>query len=153
MRPPLCPGSSPRSPGSDGFDSQHRRWVPKRAPTRAGNSIFFQVLFNTEQTLPPFPASMGAPDGYPLLRLALEMGILFMASAQNLALGPFLLRADHIYFEGPLVGPLRDIRSLLIQAAGSSRPDTRQHRRAYKKIIQMTQHRPAAITATLAASM
>jgi hypothetical protein len=30
------------------------------------SSINFRILFTIGQTLPPFPASIGKPDGYPL---------------------------------------------------------------------------------------
>ena len=36
----------------------------------AGSTIV-RVLFTIGQTLPPFPASIGTPDGYPLLQLAI----------------------------------------------------------------------------------
>ena len=56
-RPPLCPGSPPRSPASDVFDSQQRRRFLRRLQTR--DSTIFHDLLNTEQTLPTFPASIG----------------------------------------------------------------------------------------------
>jgi len=46
--------------------------VPKNRPrTRAGGSAIVRVVFTSGQTLPSFPAYIGMPDGYPLLRLAI----------------------------------------------------------------------------------
>ena len=70
MGPPLSPGLSPRSPGSDGFDSQQHCRFLRTAPTRGWLKIV-GVLFTIGQTLPSFPASIGTPYGYPLLRVAI----------------------------------------------------------------------------------
>ena len=66
--------------------------VPKNGPGRGVTaSTIVRVLFTIGQTLPSFPLLSVRQMGTNYSIWQFEMGILWMASAQNLALGPFLL--------------------------------------------------------------
>jgi hypothetical protein len=81
-----------------------RLQVPKERARGLAGSTIFRVLFTMGQTLPPFPASIAKPDGYPLPCLAVQKVILWMASAHRRALGPFLFCANHLVLKGHAFG-------------------------------------------------
>jgi hypothetical protein len=93
-------------------------------------STIFRVVFTIGQTLPAFPAFIGTPDGYPLHRLVFEIEILCMASAQNLALGPFLLDCGHVHQIGTApalsitgaVIPMRQVKGATVTGASINAP-------------------------------
>jgi hypothetical protein len=104
LGPPLSPGCL-RSVGSDGLDSQQRCGVQERLRRGTGGlcdpprSVHY---WDRHCRFIPLISARQMGTHYSIWQF--EMGILCMASAQNLALGPFLLRADHLVFEGRAFG-------------------------------------------------
>jgi hypothetical protein len=65
-------------------------------------SVVFCVLFTIGQTLPRFPASIGTPDGYPLLRLAIWE--YFNGLGAEPRAGPFLIWGYHFVLKRHALG-------------------------------------------------
>jgi len=65
------PGNAPKSLPAGGRCVGGLGALRVAGPLTGPAQGIFRVLFTIGQTLPLFPASIGTPDGYPLLQLAI----------------------------------------------------------------------------------